>query len=135
MKDNNVEIVFYESNAVTVNRKATIHITGKLGFSQEAIIFLDLESNKYLRIGYNKQNSDDKSLYVTLSKEESEGSFKIINAGKYMYVNTTALFDDLEYDYKNNIISYFISSMEKDGIKFFKFLRKEKSRTNKKIIE
>lgn len=125
----NIKISYYNPNSVSINRKATIHKTGKLGFTIESIKFLDFENKKYVRIGVNDIDKTDTSLYITASEENVENSFKISNAGKYVYLNTTALFDEIGLDYKNNKISFFITSFDQDGETVYKLTRKEKNRT------
>jgi hypothetical protein len=51
-----MEINFWKPTTSAGVIKATIHQSGKLGFSQAAIDKLELTQNTYLMVGTNKEN-------------------------------------------------------------------------------
>lgn len=110
--------------------KAAIHLTGKLGFTFKAIQELDL-LGKYLKIA-KKKNDQDNNLYLFIEEEPDKKSFKVIKAGKYVYVNMANLFDDLQYDYKTKYITFNLIREEKDGMIYYKLIKKEKPRNSQK---
>jgi len=108
--------------------KATIHVTGKLGFSIGAIKAMNIGDNNYIQIAQNSENQDDDNLYVFLTKKPDEETMKINKAGNYYYVNTKALFDSLEIDYRRKKIMFDIIEIEYEGERVFKLVRREKDR-------
>lgn len=108
--------------------KAAIHLSGKLGFTFKAIQELDL-LGKYLKVA-KKKNDEEGNLYLFIEKEPDKQSFKVIKAGKYVYVNMANLFDDLQYDYKNKYITFNLIKEENNDMVYYKLIMKEKPRGN-----
>jgi hypothetical protein len=127
-----MEISFFDPQDFDSNVKATIHTTGKLGFTDAAIRKLKLNEKKGIKIGHNTTNKDDKNLYVVFADELSEGTFRINKAGAYYYVNTKTLFDDMDIPYKTKRISFDIVPTEINGMSLYKFMYKEKLKTDDK---
>lgn len=114
------------------NVKAAIHKTGKLGFTKDAIEALELTKGKYVKFAKNAKDKNDQNLYMLISGINEEGSFSVIRAGGYIYLNTNLLFSELGYDYKNRKISFLITEEIQNGTKYYKLIKKEGSRTSKK---
>lgn len=110
------------------NVKCSIHISGKLGFSQGAIEVLKLNVNKYIGFGLNEENPKDTSLYMFIYDNAQEDAFKLIKAGNYYYVNTKKMFDELGIDYTKKTYIYDISEFEYNGELIYKLLRREYDR-------
>lgn len=127
-----MEISFFKPKDFEGNMKATIHITGKLGFTDAAIKKIGLSEKKGIKIGHNTRDKNDKNLYVVFTEEVEEDSFKINKAGAYYYVNTKALFDSMEVPYITKRISYDIIPTEIGGMKVYKFMYKEKLKADDK---
>ncbi len=108
--------------------KCTIHKSGKLGFSKEAINEMKIDSNKSVRIATNESDENDNNLYLVVEEGKKEDAFRIIKAGDYFYLNTKRLFDELEIDYEKNKIIYDVIDTEIEGMKVYKLKRREKSR-------
>lgn len=108
--------------------KATIHASGKLGFSAGAIKAMNISNNSYIQIALNSDDKNDQNLYIFVTKNVDENSLKINKAGNYYYVNTKALFDKLEIDYRKKKIMFDIIDIEYEGEKVFKLVRREKDR-------
>jgi hypothetical protein len=96
------------------NATASIHQTGRTGFSTDANKLMKLSGDKYIRIARKKNEEEKDNLYLFVDSEETEGSFKIIKAGKYFYLNTTPLFDELKYNYKEVKYTYKIRKYDKE---------------------
>ncbi len=121
-----MKLKFFNPNNLDKNLKATVHKTGKLGFTIDAAKRMQLSVEKTAAIGFNADDETDKSLYVIIYPDKHEGTFKISKAGKYYYINTKALFDSLRIDYARDYVAFDISEEIIDNQKLFKFKRKEK---------
>lgn len=108
--------------------KATIHKTGKLGFSQAAIEELQIDKNTYVKIAENADDKNDRNLYMFLTKERDENALKISKAGNYYYANTKYLFDRLGFDYRNKKFIFDIIEMEYEENTIYKLIRREVDR-------
>ena len=113
------------------NIKCSIHLSGKLGFSQSAIEELKLDSKKYIAFGINEENEKDASLFMFIFNDEQEDAFKLVKAGNYYYLNTKKMFDDLGLDYKAKTYIYDISEMDYEGETIYKLTRREYDRKEK----
>lgn len=112
--------------------KATIHASGKLGFSIGAIKVMNINSSSFIQIAVNTEDETDRNLYVFITTEADENTLKINKAGEYYYVSTKALFDKLEIDYRKKKIMFDIVETEYEGAKIFKLIRREKDRKKPK---
>jgi hypothetical protein len=121
-----MKIAFYNSKDFDSNLKATIHSSGKLGFTEAAIEKIGISEKKGMKIGYNETDRNEKNLYVIFTDGEDQDAFRINKAGEYYYVNTKPLFDNMQLPYKTNRISFDIIQIELEGEKVYKFLYKEK---------
>src|SRR5258708_7030234 len=99
-----MKLKLIHAGAVEKHLKATIHKSGKLGFTVEAAKKLHLDKNKGFGVAVNEEDPTDKNLYVYIREEKEEGFFQISKAGQYYYVNTKALFDNMKEDYVNETI-------------------------------
>lgn len=115
-----MKIKFISPKLAEGNIKCTVHVTGKLGFSKQAIKQLNINSSSYVKIGINEDDKNDANLYMIIQKEKDNDTFKINKAGDYYYVNTRYLFDDLKIDYIRNKIIYDIQEIEISGMKIYK---------------
>ncbi|WP_330442287.1 hypothetical protein [Flavobacterium sp. C4GT6] len=97
--------------------KATIHKTGKLGFSAAAQEFIGINENTYFLVGFNEENQDD-FLYL-VSSPENDKAFKVSKAGDYFYINLKYVFDKRGIDYKNETIIFDIKKETENDIEFY----------------
>lgn len=110
-----MKLKWIESDSLVKEMKASIHLSGKLGFGREAAKGLKLELDKSARIAINIDDEEDQNLYMKISNTSyAKGNYKISRAGKYFYINTKALFDSLKIDYTINNVSYDISVHKED---------------------
>lgn len=128
-----MKIKYFSPVDTEKNVKCTVHVTGKLGFSNNAIKQLNVGSTKYIKLGTNEDDRDDKNLYMVVQDFKDSEAFKINKAGNYYYLNTKHLFDSIGIEYKRNKIIYDIQEIELDGIKIYKLCmriieRKKKSK-------
>ena len=103
-----MELNYVSARAYAVKLKATIHSSGKLGFTDETSRSLKLLSIPGVKFALDETGI----LYMTLCKKADDDCFKVCKAGAYYYVNAKALFDDKGYDYKNNSIIFDLTKIE-----------------------
>lgn len=120
-----MKLKFFNPNSLEKNLKATVHKTGKLGFTVDAAKKMQLSVEKSAGIGVNEDDQTDKNLYVVIYPNKQEGAFNISKAGQYYYINTKALFDSLKIDYVKGYVVYDISEELIDDQQIFKFKRRE----------
>lgn len=111
--------------------KATIHKSGKLGFSQSAINRLELSQDTYVKLAINESDSRDTNLYLLIVKEIDGETLKVNKAGEYYYLNTKDFFNEWGIDFRKKRIIYDIVDIEYEGEKIFKLIKREKERSKK----
>ena len=80
-----------------------VQASGRLGFTGETAIALNLKAGKFAK--FAKDDEKD-ALYLIIINEDSEDAFPIKLSSGYYYVPTRQLFDALAYDYENNNIMF-----------------------------
>lgn len=123
-----MKINFIKAKDFERNVKCTVHKSGKLGFTESSIKKLNIEKNRYVKLGTNDEEKNSEDLYMTLQESDDEFCFKAVKAGKYYYINTKALFDMLNVDYKKNTVIYDIIEINDEGMLIYKLKRREKER-------
>lgn len=123
-----MEIEFLKPPVISSLNKATVHRSGKLGFSQGAKELMRLTGKSFIKVGKNKEDSKDSSLYVLVVEEEAEDTIKISKAGSYYFANTKALFEEMNLDYKSKKVIYDIIETNYREGKIFRLLRREVDR-------
>lgn len=111
--------------------KATIHRSGKLGFSQAAINKLEINESTYVKLAINESDVKDTNLYLKVVNELDGESLKVNKAGNYFYLSTRDFFNEYGIDYRKKKIIYDIVEMEYEGEKLFKLIKREKERSKK----
>jgi hypothetical protein len=127
-----MKLSFYNPNEIEKNIKATVHISGKLGFSGSAIKSLNINENKSIGIARNGEDEKDENLYLVVFENINNQAFKIIKAGEYYYINTKALFDNLKLDYKNKKIIFDIEKLENNNEIVYILYKRELEKKNEK---
>jgi hypothetical protein len=121
-----MKLKFVKAQDIDRNVKATIHSSGKLGFSSDAARKLGLnEGVKSIMIAINEDDSKDQNLYIKTLSEQGEDAFNIVKAGEYYYVNTKAFFDNYNIEYRGNRVIYDIVEFDYEGEKMLKFIKRE----------
>ncbi len=123
-----MKIKFFNPDSLDKNLKATVHKSGKLGFTVDAARRLNLETNKSAAIGTNEDDPSDDSLYIIIYNEVRSGAFRIAKAGQYYYINLKALFDALKINYKQESVVYDISEEPFGDEIVFKFSRRKNTK-------
>ena len=103
---------------------AAIHKSGRLGFSISAIKVMGLNENKYISIAVKENEDPEDALYLIIDDKPSNDAFKVIKAGKYVYLSTTALFDEMELNYRNDKYYYKLRKFDENH-NIYKLSRKE----------
>ena len=120
-----MKLKFIKAEDLDRNAKGTVHTSGKLGFSSDAMSLLGLDEKKFIAFATNEEDKTDENLYAVVYGSAQEGAFKINKAGEYFYVNTKSMFEALGIDYKNVKIIYDIIKTEYEGEPLFKMLKRE----------
>lgn len=115
-----MKIKFFDPNTLDRNLKATIHKSGKLGFTVDAANKMELKPNISVAVGMNEEDESDKALYFKFFPHQEPGAFNVAKAGNYFYVNLKSLFDTLKINYKGPSVIYDITEEEIGGEKIFK---------------
>src|SRR5690606_39537721 len=93
-----IELDFFEPEDKYGPIKATVHRSGRLGFSSGANQLINFEENRYFKIG-KKQDGDDErhglTLYMVPVNEKDEKTFEVLKAGAYFYLKTKRLLNQL----------------------------------------
>ncbi|HVS93437.1 MAG TPA: hypothetical protein VHE59_15465 [Mucilaginibacter sp.] len=120
-----MKIKFFNVQKLDRNLKATVHQTGKTGFTIEAADKMQLTTDKSISIGVNEDDENDRNLYAVVNPDKREDSFPVLKAGLYYYINTKPLFKTLKMDYEKGNIVYEIVKEEIDGTEVYVFELKE----------
>jgi len=123
-----MEIKFWKPTVSTGIIKATIHKSGKLGFSQAAINKLELNQNSYVMIGTNRTKRDDKAIYLKIAKGTDELALKVNKAGQYFYLNTKDFFNENNIDFNKKKIIYDIIDISESNNKLYRLIPREVER-------
>lgn len=130
-----MKIKFFDPKGLDRNLKATVHKSGKLGFTVDAANKMDLKPDKSASIGVNEEDKSDKSLYIIIHDDIQDATFKVAKAGDYYYLNLKNLFDTLKINYKNQSVVYDISEETNEGQRIYKLSPRENSKKIKQETE
>ena len=84
--------------------KATMQVTGRMGFTDETVKQLGITENSFIK--FAQDDDTDKTLYISVLNVPDSDAFKVCKAGKYYYLPTKMLFDSMEMDYKTKTIIF-----------------------------
>ena len=127
-----MEISFWKPTVSAGVIKATIHKSGKLGFSQTAIKKLELSRDSYVMIGTNKSQKDDRAIYLKVARQSDELALKVNKAGQYYYLTTKDFFNEKNIDFNKKKIIYDIVDISEGNERLFRLIPREKERKIKK---
>ncbi len=94
----------FSAKAYSTKLKCTIQKTGKLGFTAETAKSLKLTPESYIKIAEDDERPG--TLFLIVCAGEDEDGFKVDYISKYYSLPTTALFNELNIDYKNYTVMY-----------------------------
>ena len=97
-----MKLYFIKPQEIERNIKATVHKSGKIGFTIEASNKLHLNESKSIAIATNVDDDTDENLYIKVLDRIDNEAFKLGKAGDYFYINTKLLLDKLNIDYNNS---------------------------------
>lgn len=120
-----IKLSFIKADSLEKNCKATIHKSGKLGFTENAIKKMQLDSSKGVMIAQNEDDKSDTSFYLAVVEHNTPDTFRVSKAGAYYYLNTKALFDKLGMDYLNETFAFDIKDFDYGGQSMFKLIKRE----------
>lgn len=112
-----MKLEFLDASNNDSKYRANVHITGKLGFSTEAMEYMDLANRKFFKIAHTL-NSKVNRLYLVDSQEDDQTA-RVYKAGKYYYLKLSSLLRRIGLDYKANSVSFIIEKGEYEGKDMF----------------
>ena len=96
--------------------KATVHTSGKLGFSEVTAKELGLFNNEVHFVQFAQDTEDPSVLYLINRTADDRDSFKVCKSGAYFYINAKLMFDSLGVYYTNKTVIYdMIKSQTEEG--------------------
>ena len=114
------------SKDYNVKLKATIHSSGKLGFTEATARKLRLSTASAVKFAQDTEDED--VLYLINLLEGDSDSFPVSKAGNYFYVNAKGLFDALQIDYINNVVMFDMIDVSENNMEIYKLNKREKKR-------
>ena len=130
MNDLGDDFEFFEPEDKFGTIKASVHKSGKLGFSAGAIKLIDFEKNKFFKIARKKDSPN--VLFLFPIEAADEYTFKVSKAGDYYYLKIKRLLSQLNIDYRNEKenLSYDIDEVKEEGKRYFKLVQRKKKANN-----
>jgi hypothetical protein len=126
----NMALKIISAKDFSVKLKATIHSSGRLGFTEATAKELNFTKDSAVKFAVDEV--DESVLYLINCKEADEEAFKVNSAGLYFSVNAKPLFDSLGYEYKKkNIMFDMVREKEIEDMEVYKLLKREKQRKQK----
>lgn len=116
-----MKLKFLNYNRLDGNLKATVHKTGRMAFSKDAIVSMNLDADMGFMVAVNEDDESDKNLYTVLLDECQDGAFKVYKAGDYFYINLKPFLEHYKIDYKGTNIVYDISKEKIEGEDMYVF--------------
>lgn len=86
-----------------VKLKATVQATGKLGFPKATSDILRLGERPFVQFFLDDNGKD---LFLVVLEESNGDAFKAVSSSGYFSISTAAIFNELNYDYKDKSKSY-----------------------------
>ncbi len=126
-------LTIISASRFAVKLKATIHRSGKLGFTEATAKHLAFDDNSAIK--FAKDDEDPSVLYLINNTPLDEEAFKVCRAGRYFYINTKLMFDSLEIDYKNNTVMFDMVQANELGEETYKLIKRETKKTKKNVEE
>lgn len=127
-----LDLNFITPKEIDGGTKLTVHKSGKLGFSKNAMELLDIENNKFCKFATNNADVNDTSIYMIVSDVNDNLSFKASKAGEYYYIKARSFLNDLEIDYsdESKTIIFDIQPIDYEGKKIYKLKKRIVERRN-----
>ena len=116
---------FLNVDNTTTKPKATIHVTGKLGFNMEAAKLMAFDEETRYRVAVDDASNASRVYLVTASTSE-KSVVKVAKAGQYYYINLAPIFRQIGMEYEKYIISFDVDKSEYEGNDMFVLTRRRK---------
>ena len=111
--------------------KATVHTSGKLGFSEVTAKELGFGQFPNQYVQFAQDNDNPSVLYLINGTSDDGDSFKVCKAGAYFYINAKLMFDSLGVDYVNKTIIYDMSKVQDEEREVYKMTKRELDKPQK----
>lgn len=121
-----MELKFINIDSNAIKPKATVHVTGKLGFNMGAAKFMGFNESTYYRVAVDDASANVSKFYLVSATADDEGNVKVSKAGQYYYINLANAFRQLELDYEKYIISFDIDKSQYEENTMFVLTRRKK---------
>ena len=111
--------------------KATVHASGKLGFSEVTAKELGLLDNEGHFVQFAQDTEDPSVLYLINGTADDRDSFKVCKSGAYFYINAKLMFDLLGVDYINKTIIYDMIKLHDEEGEVYRMTKRELAKPKK----
>lgn len=111
--------------------KATVHASGKLGFSEITAKELGFSGDVDHFVQFAQDDDNPAVLYLINDTPDDGDSFKVCKAGTYYYINAKLMFDSLGVDYTNKTVIYDMGKAQGGEGNVYKMTRRELERQKK----
>jgi hypothetical protein len=125
---------FFKHKDAEPAAKLTIHKNSKAGFSAAADELMGLSDWKWCAFAKDKNENDDRLIYMIKMDSPSEITFNISKAGDYYYIKAKSLLDDLDIDYADESTRtiFDITPIENNGQTVYRLTKRVIKKRNKK---
>lgn len=123
-----IKLGFYEPYGRYGPIKCTVQKDGKLGFSSSACSRMDLDNQRYFRVGFNAENPQDAALYLVPAEEGDDKAFKIGKAGQYYYLRVREILDQRGFQYETGDLEFDIKEVQEKTILYYRLTPRESKR-------
>jgi len=96
--------------------RATIHLSGKLGFNKDAAELMNLSKKSFMQMA---KDEDTDNVYL-FPVDFPEKTARVAKAGSYYYLNVGNAFELLDFDYKKYSITFAIAADTYNNQELFK---------------
>ena len=111
--------------------KATVHASGKLGFSDATAKELGFNTQVDHFVQFAQDNENPSVLYLINGTTDDGDSFRVCKAGAYYYVNAKLMFDALGIDYNNKTVIYDMNRYQTENGNVYKMTKRELNKATK----
>lgn len=111
--------------------KATVHTSGKLGFSDATAKELGFTNQEDHFVQFAQDDENPSVLYLINGTADDGDSFRVCKAGAYYYVNAKLMFDTLGIDYINKTVIYDMNRHQEGFGKVYKMTKRELNKVSK----
>jgi len=111
--------------------KATVHTSGKLGFSDVTAKELGFADNEDHFVKFAQDTENPLVLYLINRTPDDGDSFKVCKSGAYYYVNAKLMFESLGIDFINKTIIFDMIKIHDEIGEVYKMAKRELDKPKK----